>query len=155
MSELALQRIRENIKKHKRGEDARRLDLGKCGMTEMPEELLECVWLEELILENNRTELYGGNSETNNRLTQNYLTKLPPWLAELSKLRILNLRGDAPDDWPISDLSPISGLLNLQKLFFSNTKVSDLSPISRLSICNILSCYLHAGQRFVADFWTH
>lgn len=34
MSELALQRIRENIEKHRRGEDARMLDLGNCGMTE-------------------------------------------------------------------------------------------------------------------------
>jgi hypothetical protein len=34
MSELALQRIRENIEKHRRGEDARMLDLGNCGMTD-------------------------------------------------------------------------------------------------------------------------
>jgi hypothetical protein len=33
MSKLALQRIRENIEKHRRGEDARMLDLGNCGMT--------------------------------------------------------------------------------------------------------------------------
>jgi internalin A len=50
MSELALQRIRENIQKHRRGEDARLLDLGNCGMTEVPEEIGECVWLEELVL---------------------------------------------------------------------------------------------------------
>ncbi len=40
MSELALQRIRENIKKHRRGEDARMLDLGNCGMTENVSESL-------------------------------------------------------------------------------------------------------------------
>ncbi|MBK6995561.1 MAG: hypothetical protein IPH31_11770 [Lewinellaceae bacterium] len=45
MSELALQLIREN-KKTK----ATSLDLGLCGMTEVPEEIGELVWLEELIL---------------------------------------------------------------------------------------------------------
>ncbi len=50
MSELALQRIRENIEKHQRGEDATVLDLGNCGMTEVPEEIGECVWVEELSL---------------------------------------------------------------------------------------------------------
>lgn len=35
MSELALRLIRENIEKHRRGEDARMLDLGNCGMTEV------------------------------------------------------------------------------------------------------------------------
>ena len=42
MSELALKLIRENIEKHRRGEDATFLDLGNCGMTEMPEEIGEC-----------------------------------------------------------------------------------------------------------------
>lgn len=32
MSSLALQRIKENIQKHERGEDASFLDLGACGM---------------------------------------------------------------------------------------------------------------------------
>lgn len=49
MSELALKLIRENIEKHRRGEDARFLDLGNCGMTEVPEEIGECVWVEEKV----------------------------------------------------------------------------------------------------------
>lgn len=38
MSELALKRIVENKAKHARGGDARVLDLGNCGLTEVPEE---------------------------------------------------------------------------------------------------------------------
>lgn len=38
MSELALELIAENRAKHARGEDARVLDLGKCGLTEVPED---------------------------------------------------------------------------------------------------------------------
>ena len=47
MSELAGKLIAEN-KKTK----AKRLDIGNCGLTEIPEEMIECVWLEELILGN-------------------------------------------------------------------------------------------------------
>lgn len=50
MSELALKLIAENKAKHARGEDARVLDLGNCGLTEVPEEVGELVWLEELHL---------------------------------------------------------------------------------------------------------
>ena len=45
MSELALKLIREAKEAR-----ATRLDLGGCGLTELPEELFELTWLEELIL---------------------------------------------------------------------------------------------------------
>jgi len=61
MSELALKLIRENIEKHRRGEYARFLDLGNCGMTEVPEEIGECVWVEKLNLSKNE-ELIGLSS---------------------------------------------------------------------------------------------
>ncbi len=57
MSDLALQLIRENIKKHQRGEDATYLELGRCGLKHLPPELEECVWVETLIL-SNRWEEY-------------------------------------------------------------------------------------------------
>ena len=46
MSELARRLIRENIEKQARGEEATTLDLGNCGLTELPPEALECVWVE-------------------------------------------------------------------------------------------------------------
>ena len=45
MSELALRLIEEN----KKTRDPY-LDLGRCGLTELPKELGECVWVETLIL---------------------------------------------------------------------------------------------------------
>ena len=48
MSELALQRIREAKEQR-----LTRLDLGNCGLTELPEELFELDWLEELFINNN------------------------------------------------------------------------------------------------------
>lgn len=50
MSELALKLIAENKAKHARGEDARVLDLGNCGLTEVPEEVFALTWLECLVL---------------------------------------------------------------------------------------------------------
>ena len=44
MSNLAQQRIRE-AKEQK----LTRLDIGNCGLTEIPEEVFELTWLEELI----------------------------------------------------------------------------------------------------------
>ncbi|HLP94599.1 MAG TPA: hypothetical protein VK168_11215, partial [Saprospiraceae bacterium] len=51
MSKLAQQVIAENKAKHARGEDARVLDLGKCGLTELPD-LSGMDWLETLIVSN-------------------------------------------------------------------------------------------------------
>ena len=45
MSELALQRIREA-----KQERLTRLDLGNCGLTELPDQLFEWAWLEALNL---------------------------------------------------------------------------------------------------------
>jgi internalin A len=45
MSDLAQKLIAE-CKRTK----AKSLDLGYCGLTEIPEEVFDCVWLEELVL---------------------------------------------------------------------------------------------------------
>ena len=54
MSQLALQLIRENKQKHARGEDAGFLDLSNCGLTEVPEEIGELVWLDSLSFSSHR-----------------------------------------------------------------------------------------------------
>ena len=90
MSELALQLIRENIEKHRRGDDATFLDLGNCGMTEVPEEIGECVWVEELILANE----WWPKEEKGRRISQNsgpvnniiYLSNRLALLKNLKKL---------------------------------------------------------------------
>ena len=50
MDNRALELIRENREKHKRGVYAGELNLENCNLTSLPQELLECVWLERLIL---------------------------------------------------------------------------------------------------------
>ncbi|MCB9353402.1 MAG: hypothetical protein H6575_02420 [Lewinellaceae bacterium] len=70
MSELALKLIRENIEKHRRGEDATFLDLGNCGITEVPEEIGECVWVERLTLSKDWVE-FKGDIGWINKVSQN------------------------------------------------------------------------------------
>lgn len=100
MSELALKLIAENKAKHARGEDARVLDLGNCGLTEVPEEVGELVWLEELILnnENNRlSSLFGvlnrGLTKRNRRIP-NRIETIPDIIGNLSNLKKLDLTGN-------------------------------------------------------------
>ncbi len=89
MSDLALKCIRENIEKHRRGEDARSLDLGNCGITEVPSQIGECTWLEELILSDeywywDGKKWQGHKSQNTGR--SNNVTQLPDTLAKLKNL---------------------------------------------------------------------
>ena len=140
MSDLALQLIAEN----KRSRDTF-LDLGNCGLTEVPAEVGELVWLESLSL------VSGTNSrntaDKNNRLIDigplGGLTRLRSLivaqvadlalLASLTKLQTLYV-----SDTQVSDLTPLAGLSALQSLDVSNTQVSNLTPLAGLSAqpCN-------------------
>ena len=142
MSELALQLIAENKKTR-----ATRLDLGNCGLTELPPEALECVWVEELILSNLWIE-YG--LEINEDLLQtsqnegeaNKIPFLPLNLLNLTLLKKLVINENQ-----ISDLSPISHLTNLQKLDCSYNQIADLAPIVHLTKLKQLLCF----QNQIAD----
>src|SRR5271157_3096181 len=105
MSDLALQLIAENKRSR-----ATFLDLGNCGLTEVPPEVAELVWLKSLSLANN-----------------NRLTDLAP-LAGLSALHELNISGTQ-----VIDLAPLAGLSALRSLSAKGTRVSDLAPLAGLS----------------------
>jgi hypothetical protein len=99
MSKLALQLIRENRQKHALGEDAGFLDLGNCGLTGVPEEIGELVWLETLSFS---SDWSGGNKLWLPRLSD--LDDLSP-LAGLASLQTLNVL-----QTQVSDLTPLAGL---------------------------------------------
>ena len=85
MSELALKLIREAKENRTTS-----LDLGNCGLTELPEELFELTWLEELKLNGNKDlkdlialknlkelqQLYLYSTEVINLTPLKYLFKL-------------------------------------------------------------------------------
>ncbi|MEZ4964706.1 MAG: hypothetical protein R2791_05640 [Saprospiraceae bacterium] len=141
MSDLALQLIAEN----KKTKDPY-LDLGNCGLTELPPELLDCVWLETLILSNEWFEFNIEKQDWHRQISKNKgpvnkIGTLPPNLSSLNLLKKLNTGGSNSDKWPLFDLSPIAHLNNLQYLDIHYTQISDLNPIDKLSKLQSLSVY--------------
>jgi len=145
MSKLALKLIAEN--KHSRSPV---LDLGNCGLTEVPFEISELIWLEELsfasqwyVFEGRRwIEKTSSNNDKENNL-QSLLATAPKKgdslfakpanpFAKLAYLKILVLNDSYGNKMTITDLSPLAGLGNLQQLYVANTPVSDLSPLAGL-----------------------
>ncbi|MCE7924306.1 MAG: TIR domain-containing protein [Haliscomenobacteraceae bacterium CHB4] len=140
MSELALKLIRENIEKHCRGEDARFLDLGNCGMTEVPEEIGECVWVEELILANEWRDDKKARQKSQNFGQPNNISRLSESFVYLKNLKKLSIRGSWESQFDLSNLSPLADLKNLQQLDCSCTRVIDLLPIANLNNLIKLDC---------------
>jgi internalin A len=133
------------------------LDLGKLGLTELPEELFRLKHLRRLNLGSGYDDAHGEWQESINSGERNSIGADVGRLAELSELRSLFLRGTGLSDvagladaanlvkidcsyTQVSDLAPVAGLSNLQTLNFSNTQVNDLSPVSGLSNLKTLYC---------------
>jgi internalin A len=125
MSDLALQLIAENRKTR-----ATFLDLGNCGLTEIPAEFGELIWLESVSLASEWDEWDGEawqeKKSQNSGDKDNGLIDIAP-LAGLTRLRIVIVSGT-----PVTDLAPLAGLTALQTLDISNTPVTDLSPLRSL-----------------------
>ena len=137
MSELALQRIRE-AKQHR----LTRLDLGMCGLTELPDELFELTWLEELYLSNEWDEYALDNSKwekvkSQNKGEQNKIKQINPKIVILRELKILILNGKFNYSWDLNDLNPLKGLLKLQRLEINYTRVTELERLFFLDSNNI------------------
>ena len=125
------ERAKRLIAKNKRTK-AKFLYLGQCGLTRVPDEVGELVWLESLSLSDVDSEWDGRRwkykSRSSGRENPNSgLRDLVP-LAGLSGLRVLQVSATQ-----VSDLTPLAGLLALQSLDVSNTQVRDLAPLAGLS----------------------
>ena len=123
MSKLADRLIAENKRTM-----APFLDLGNCGLTEIPEEVSQLKWLEGLSIGSGwiepMDELY---TRTKNDEDENDISDLTP-LADLVGLTALHLT-----DTPIVSLAPLFALRHLQVLDIVKTQVSDLSALSDLT----------------------
>ena len=112
------------------------LDLGNCGLTEIPAEVGELVWLERLSLGSFWNEWDGEKWQrkaSRNVGEENRLADLTP-LARLSGLQTLSL-----SHTPVTDLAPLAHLSGLQTLSLSHTPVTDLTPLARLPRLQTLS----------------
>ncbi len=149
-----------------------RLDLSNCGMTEIPPEIAELVWLEELViagreyydLDTNLTVLVvSKNNGANNSFSQ-----FPAGMDKLVNLKKLVLCGNeqlGPNTsfsfienyralryldisaTSAADLLPLTNLQELTHLKINNTLVKDLQPLSGLQ-----SLYrLYMPDIFISD----
>ena len=108
MNELALKIIAENRDAHERGEDsAKRVDLGNCGLTEIPPELFELVWLDQL---NFGLWVFVGDEyrKSENNGPVNRINSMPKQFGQLTNLQQLDLSRSQ-----VSDLGPLASLTNL------------------------------------------
>lgn len=125
MSTLAL----ELIKKEKR-ERTGTLNLGKCGLTELPKELFECTWLEELILsdaqwdEARRETIDGSNPGPYNQIKY-----LPSELSRLINLSVLKIGSSHFEKGFIDDIKCLENLTNLTVLDLSFNRIKDIRPL--------------------------
>jgi internalin A len=138
MSALALKLIQEAKEQR-----LTRLDLGNCGLTELPDALFELVWLEELILsdycyEYSLEEKVWYSVRSQNIGKSNYIKILNPKFKILKCLKKLIACGQHDDEWILNDISPLTHLTALQELDISYTQVSNLNPLVRLKALQLL-----------------
>ena len=127
MSELALQRIAENKKTKDKC-----LDLGNCGLTQVPEEIGELVWLEELNFTNAVTSKLVGNDYYQHEESPNKINHLSSSISVLKNLKILTVAGSLRSKWNIINIDSIMYLTKLEVLNFSYNAITNLKPLSFL-----------------------
>jgi Leucine-rich repeat (LRR) protein/GTPase SAR1 family protein len=125
---------------------ATRLDLGNCGLTELPDALFELIWLEELILSTGWYEYNFEKKEwetitSENKGEANRIQHLSHKLGLLKSVKKLVVAGKYDAKWDLSDLAPLKELTNLQQLYVHSTQVSDLAPLKELTNLQLLSVY--------------
>jgi internalin A len=148
MSEHALQLIAENKKTHNKS-----LDLGRCGLREIPKEVLELTWLEELNFCNRWYEWMDGvyqEFRSINKGAPNFIESTLD-LGPLLHLKKLTFGGASGQKWPVqkldfvknvhylyicycevSDISALKEIKSLTSLYFSSNQVSDISALKEI-----------------------
>lgn len=151
MSDLAIQLIRENKKTQNPF-----LDLGNCGLTELPDELFDCIWLQRLQLGNayyteknkfvksphsgHQNSLSNGALQQLKRLNNlqalylsyNRITNIS-FLKELTTLQTLYLSYNQIIDYRILEKLPV-----LQNLYLSNNQITDINFLKKLTMLQTL-----------------
>jgi GTPase SAR1 family protein len=135
MSELALKLIAEN-KKTK----AKSLDLGNCGLAEVPEEVGELVWLEELILCQDWYEWEKESGDWKGLIYRksinggvfNRLESLPRFLSNLVELKKIVLSGKPKYRIKVSNLNGLEGCKKLEFIFTRYTSIENIDAICSL-----------------------
>jgi len=159
MSQLAKQLIAEAKRTN-----AKVLDLGNCGLTELPDELFELTELEELKLGNGYWDYQKNYGKAN------FIKNVCPSISNLQALKALQINGEWHRKNQISDISFLEKLTSLQTLNLSCNQISDISFLKKLTSlqtlnlsCNRISDVsflkkltnlhtLHLGDNRISDY---
>ena len=110
------------------------LDLGNCGLNELPQELFECVWLEDLRLSANYYDFAKEiRVQSNNKQGENKISSIAPEISKLSKLKHLRAGGNVYQQWNLQETKTLENLLQLQTLELKFSNISDISFLDKLS----------------------
>ncbi|MBK8194080.1 MAG: hypothetical protein IPK76_13030 [Lewinellaceae bacterium] len=137
MSELALKLIREAKEKR-----LPYLDLAFCGLTELPDELFELEWLEQLNLagqyiNNNSNEGIRWKESLNKGPSNNIVNLIS--IKRLKSLKNLSIGGSFYNNSDLWDISSLEDITTLHILCISFCKVKNLYPLSNLVELEILT----------------
>jgi Leucine-rich repeat (LRR) protein/GTPase SAR1 family protein len=134
-----------------RQERTGKLDIGRCGFTEIPKGVFGLVWLEELIVSNRYVDYEINKWIGSKNIGQaNKLFGISPSISNLTNLKKLFLSGDWNTPWRISNIRFLEKLGNLQSLDLSNNQISDFSYLENL--VDLLSLNLNNNQINVIRF---
>ena len=125
MSKLALEIIAKE-KKERTG----KLDLGKCGLKKIPEEVFECEWLTVLILSNEYWDIELRKTiKSINKGEPNKLTFIPDEIINLNNLHTLRLGGTYKNCFGIKDISCLQCVKNLKVLSIRYNQITKLENL--------------------------
>ena len=151
MSELALKLIADNKAAFAlEDQSAKSLNLGNCGLTAIPEELFDCVWLEELVVSNEYWKRDIEDMEagswviSENTGEKNDISFIPEAINKLENLRVLVLEGEPNFKWEITTVPALVTLVNLHTLYLGHNRITDITPISGLT--NLRYVYLSVNE---------
>jgi len=132
MSELALELIAKE-KKERTG----KLDLGKCGLTQIPNEIVSLTWLEELSFCNEKWDQFTQSwiASSNVGAYNNFASpELPEFITQLKNLKRFYFGGDYSmhNRWGLNNIDILSELIQLEILNLSTNQIKDISGLKKL-----------------------
>jgi internalin A len=119
--------VYELIAKEKK-ERTGKLDIGRCGLTELPDELFELEWLEELFISNRYWDIAQKSwIESENKGANNILSYIPPGFLKLTNLERLFISGEDHIRWKIKKIENLP--LKLTKLVLCGNQINKLENL--------------------------
>jgi internalin A len=124
------------------------LNLGRCGLTAVPDEVAAMYWLQTLILSNEYWDWdYNKVFYRQDGTEDNAVAALPAWLCQLSGLRMLVAGGEQHSRWQLSDITMLRRLHKLRKLILPYNSIADAAALEGLTELE----YLDIGSNFVSS----